>query len=77
MRILKLGKYKGLVAVLALFLVGTAAMLATNFIFAVRATESLTAIRGISAQQLQPQVIASAAQPRAGADRPQGDGEIL
>jgi signal transduction histidine kinase/HPt (histidine-containing phosphotransfer) domain-containing protein len=62
MRILKLGKYKGLVAVLALFLVGTAAMLAMNFIFAVRATESLTAIRGISAQQLQPQVIASAAQ---------------
>ncbi len=62
MRILKLGKYKGLVAVLALFLVGTGAMLAMNFIFAVRATESLTAIRGISAQQLQPQVIASAAQ---------------
>jgi HPt (histidine-containing phosphotransfer) domain-containing protein len=62
MRILKLGKYKGLVAVLALFLVGTATMLAMNFIFAVRATESLTAIRGISAQQLQPQVIASAAQ---------------
>ena len=39
MRILKLGKYKGLVAVLALFLVGTGAMLAMNFIFAVRATE--------------------------------------
>ncbi|HZF27434.1 MAG TPA: ATP-binding protein [Steroidobacteraceae bacterium] len=62
MRILKLGKYKGLVAVLALFLVGSAAMLVTNYQFAVRAAESLTAIRGISAQQLQPQVIAASAQ---------------
>ena len=62
MRILKLGKYKGLVAVLALFLVGTATMLVMNYLFAIRATESLAAIRGISAQQLQPQVIASAAQ---------------
>ncbi len=62
MRIIKLGKYKGLAAVLALFLVGTATMLVMNYLFAIRAAESLTAIRGISAQQLQPQVIASAAQ---------------
>jgi HPt (histidine-containing phosphotransfer) domain-containing protein len=33
-----------------------------NYLFAIRAAESLTAIRGISAQQLQPQVIAASAQ---------------
>lgn len=62
MGILKLGKYKGLVAVLVLFLAATGAMLAINYVFAARTAESLSALRDVSEQRFQPRVIAAGAQ---------------
>lgn len=59
---LKMGKYKGLVAVLVLFLAATAAMVAINYVFAVRTAESLIALQDISEQRFQPRVIAAGAQ---------------
>jgi len=62
MGIFKLGKYKGLVAVLVLFLAATGAMLAINYVFAARTAESLSALRNVSEQRFQPRVIAAGAQ---------------
>lgn len=62
MGIFKLGKYKGLVAVLILFLAATGAMLAINYIFAARTAESMSALRAVSEQRFQPRVIAAGAQ---------------
>ncbi len=62
MAILKLGKYKVLVAVLALYLAATGALLAINYVFVARTTESLGALRDVSEQRFQPRVIAAGAQ---------------
>ncbi len=62
MAILKLGKYKGLVAVLVLYLAATGAMLVINYVFAARTAESLGALREVSEQRFQPRVIAAGAQ---------------
>lgn len=59
---LKMGRYQTLVAVLTLFLAGMGAVLALNYFFASRATESMVAVRAISQQRLQPRVIANLAQ---------------
>jgi hypothetical protein len=56
MGIFKLGKYKGLVTVLVLFLAATGAMLAINYVFAARTAESLSALRDVSEQRFQPRV---------------------
>jgi HPt (histidine-containing phosphotransfer) domain-containing protein len=62
MGIFKLGRFKGLVAVLVMFLAAAAAMLAINYLFAARTAESLSALRAVSEQRFQPRVIAASAQ---------------
>lgn len=62
MAILKLGRYKALAALLVLFLAATAALLAINYMYAARAAESVSALRGVGEQRFQPRVIAATAQ---------------
>jgi signal transduction histidine kinase len=62
MGIFRLGRYQALVAVLVLFLLGTGALLALNYLFAERAAQSMAAANVISQQSLQPRVIAAQAQ---------------
>ena len=62
MAILKLGRYKGLVAVLVLFLVATGVVLAINYLFAARTAQSMAALRDASEQRFQPRLIAAGAQ---------------
>jgi HPt (histidine-containing phosphotransfer) domain-containing protein len=62
MAIFKLGKYKGLIAVLVLFLAASAAVLAINYLFAARTAQSMAALRDVSEQRFQPRVIAAGAQ---------------
>jgi two-component system chemotaxis sensor kinase CheA len=59
MGIFKLGRYNGLTAVLLMFLLGTGAILAINYVFASGVAQSLFAVRAISQQRLQPRVIAA------------------
>jgi HPt (histidine-containing phosphotransfer) domain-containing protein len=58
----KLGRYKGLVAVLVLFLAASGAVLAVNYLFAARTAQSMAALREVSEQRYQPRVIAAGAQ---------------
>src|SRR5262245_58416477 len=62
MAMFKMGRYQTLVAVLTLFLAGMGAVLALNYFFASRATDSMVAVRAISQQRLQPRVLANLAQ---------------
>jgi two-component system chemotaxis sensor kinase CheA len=62
MGMLKLGRYKALMAVLVLFLAGTGTLLALNYVFADRAAQSVAAVRSIGQQSLQARVIATQAQ---------------
>ena len=62
MKMLKMGRYQTLVAVLTLFIAGVGTVLALNTMFAGRAAGSMEAVRAISQQRLQPRVIAAQAQ---------------
>jgi len=59
---LKLGRYKAVMAVLVLFLAGTGALLALNYFFADRAAQSVAAVRSIGQQSLQARLVATQAQ---------------
>ena len=62
MGMFKLGRYKGLVAVLVLFLAAAGTVLAINYLFAARTAQSMAALREVSEQRYQPRVIAAGAQ---------------
>ncbi|HJS22475.1 MAG TPA: ATP-binding protein [Steroidobacteraceae bacterium] len=62
MAMFKLGRYKGLVAVLVLFLAAAGTVLAINSLFATRTAQSMAALRDVSEQRYQPRVIAAGAQ---------------
>ena len=62
MAMFKLGRYKALITVLVLFLAGTGAVLAINYLFAARTAQSMAALRDVSEQRFQPRVIAAGAQ---------------
>ena len=62
MGMFKLGRYKGLVAVLVLFLAAAGTVLAINYLFAARTAQSMAALRDVSEQRYQPRVIAAGAQ---------------
>ena len=62
MGMFKLGRYKGLVAVLVLFLAAAGTVLAINSLFATRTAQSMAALRDVSEQRYQPRVIAAGAQ---------------